>query len=137
MASIARQMALYRAKLARLGKPLPRVRPLIKEIYCAKDRRTALELARPYLGAKYRAYGRREFPVLPHALARRAPGPRAGQHAAHERRAPAGAAAGEGLTSHAFLGDQPYAVAQAPPISIARSLAVRRSVCRNGSTACS
>jgi hypothetical protein len=32
------------------------VRPLIKEIYCAKDRRTALELAGPYLGAKYRAY---------------------------------------------------------------------------------
>jgi alkanesulfonate monooxygenase SsuD/methylene tetrahydromethanopterin reductase-like flavin-dependent oxidoreductase (luciferase family) len=56
MASIARQMGLYREELARLGKPLPRVRPLIKEIYCAKDRRTALELAGPYLGAKYRAY---------------------------------------------------------------------------------
>jgi alkanesulfonate monooxygenase SsuD/methylene tetrahydromethanopterin reductase-like flavin-dependent oxidoreductase (luciferase family) len=56
MASITRQMGLYREELARLGKPLPRVRPLIKEIYCAKDRRTALELAGPYLGAKYRAY---------------------------------------------------------------------------------
>ena len=32
------------------------MRPLIKEIYCAKDRRTALQLAGPYLGAKYRAY---------------------------------------------------------------------------------
>jgi len=56
MASITRQMSLYRDELARLGKPLPRVRPLIKEIYCAKDRRTALELAGPHLGAKYRAY---------------------------------------------------------------------------------
>lgn len=56
MTSITRQMGLYREELARLGKPLPRVRPLIKEIYCAKDRRTALELAGPYLGAKYRAY---------------------------------------------------------------------------------
>jgi alkanesulfonate monooxygenase SsuD/methylene tetrahydromethanopterin reductase-like flavin-dependent oxidoreductase (luciferase family) len=56
MASITRQMGLYREELARLGKPLPRVRPLIKEIYCAKDRRTALEMAGPYLDAKYRAY---------------------------------------------------------------------------------
>ena len=56
MASITRQMGLYRAELARLGKPLPRVRPLIKEIYCATDRRTALELAGPYLGAMYRDY---------------------------------------------------------------------------------
>src|SRR2546428_1676255 len=55
MASITRQMGLYREELARLGKPLPRVRPLIKEIYCAKDRRTALELAGPHLGAQYRA----------------------------------------------------------------------------------
>jgi hypothetical protein len=36
-----------------------------------------------------------------------------------------------------FLGDQPYALAQAPPISIARSLPLRRSVWRKGSTACS
>jgi alkanesulfonate monooxygenase SsuD/methylene tetrahydromethanopterin reductase-like flavin-dependent oxidoreductase (luciferase family) len=56
MASITRQMGLYREELTRLGKPLPRVRPLIKETYCAKDRRTALELAGPFLGAKYRAY---------------------------------------------------------------------------------
>src|SRR5512145_2426187 len=41
--------------------------------------------------------GRRELPLLPHALARHAAGLRAGQHAAHERRAAAGAAAGEGL----------------------------------------
>src|SRR5206468_11007156 len=38
---------------------------------------------------------------------------------------------------HAFFGDQRYALAQAPPISIARSLSLRRPVGRNGSTACS
>src|SRR5262245_4115013 len=42
--------------------------------------------------------GRRELSLLPHALARHAAGPRAGEHAAHERRAAARAAAGEGLT---------------------------------------
>src|SRR6185436_14486785 len=51
-----------------------------------------LRTAPPVLGS-----GRRELPLLPHALARHAAGPRAGQHAAHERRAAAGAAAGEGL----------------------------------------
>lgn len=36
-----------------------------------------------------------------------------------------------------FVGDHPYAFAQAPPISIARSASLSRSVKRNGSTACS
>jgi alkanesulfonate monooxygenase SsuD/methylene tetrahydromethanopterin reductase-like flavin-dependent oxidoreductase (luciferase family) len=56
MATITRQMALYRAELARLGKPFPRVVPLIKEIFCARDTRAAMEMAGPYLAAKYRAY---------------------------------------------------------------------------------
>lgn len=56
MTTIVRQMEIYRAERARLGKPLPRVVPLIKEIFCARDRRTALELAGPYLGQKYRTY---------------------------------------------------------------------------------
>lgn len=56
MATITRQMALYRAELARLGKPFPRVVPLIKEIFCARDTRTAMDMAGPYLAAKYRAY---------------------------------------------------------------------------------
>src|SRR6185312_2202681 len=38
---------------------------------------------------------------------------------------------------YAAVGDQPYALAVAPPISIARSPALSRSVMRNGSTACS
>jgi alkanesulfonate monooxygenase SsuD/methylene tetrahydromethanopterin reductase-like flavin-dependent oxidoreductase (luciferase family) len=56
MATITRQMAVYRAELGRLGKPFPRVLPLIKEIYCAKDTATALEMAGPYLANKYRTY---------------------------------------------------------------------------------
>src|SRR6516225_9607169 len=51
-----------------------------------------LRAAPPVLGSS-----RRELSLLPHTLARHAAGPRAGQHAAHERRATAGAAAGEGL----------------------------------------
>ena len=38
---------------------------------------------------------------------------------------------------YVFFGDQPYAFAQAPPISMARSASLRRSVLRKGSTACS
>jgi alkanesulfonate monooxygenase SsuD/methylene tetrahydromethanopterin reductase-like flavin-dependent oxidoreductase (luciferase family) len=56
VAEIKRQMALYRQELARVGKPAPRVVPMIKEIYCAKDTRTAVEMAGPYLAAKYKAY---------------------------------------------------------------------------------
>lgn len=56
MATIMRQMPLYRAELVRVGKPFPRVLPFFKEIFCAKDRRTALELAGPYLASKYKTY---------------------------------------------------------------------------------
>jgi alkanesulfonate monooxygenase SsuD/methylene tetrahydromethanopterin reductase-like flavin-dependent oxidoreductase (luciferase family) len=56
VAEIKRQMALYRQELARVGKPAPRVVPMIKEIYCAKDTKTAVEMAGPYLAAKYKAY---------------------------------------------------------------------------------
>ena len=56
MAEITRQMKLYRDELARVGKPSPSVTPLIKEIYCAKDTRTAVAMAGPYLAAKYKAY---------------------------------------------------------------------------------
>ena len=55
-ATIARQMPLYREELARAGKPFPRVLPVIREIFCARDARTAIAVAGPYLGAKYRTY---------------------------------------------------------------------------------
>src|SRR5437667_9003440 len=56
MTTITRQMELYRAELTRVGKPFPRVLPMIKEIFCAKDTRTALEMAGPSLANKYRTY---------------------------------------------------------------------------------
>jgi alkanesulfonate monooxygenase SsuD/methylene tetrahydromethanopterin reductase-like flavin-dependent oxidoreductase (luciferase family) len=56
MADITRQMCLYRAELTRLGKPFPAVLPYLREIYCAKDKRTALQMAGPYLAEKYRTY---------------------------------------------------------------------------------
>jgi alkanesulfonate monooxygenase SsuD/methylene tetrahydromethanopterin reductase-like flavin-dependent oxidoreductase (luciferase family) len=55
-ATITRQMVIYRAALAEAGKPFPAVLPFFKEIFCARDTRTALELAGPYLDAKYRVY---------------------------------------------------------------------------------
>jgi alkanesulfonate monooxygenase SsuD/methylene tetrahydromethanopterin reductase-like flavin-dependent oxidoreductase (luciferase family) len=55
-ATIKRQMTIYRAALAEAGKPFPAVLPFFKEIFCARDTRTALDLAGPYLDAKYRVY---------------------------------------------------------------------------------
>jgi alkanesulfonate monooxygenase SsuD/methylene tetrahydromethanopterin reductase-like flavin-dependent oxidoreductase (luciferase family) len=36
--TIGRQMAIYRAELDAAGKGAPRELPVIKEVYCAKDR---------------------------------------------------------------------------------------------------
>jgi alkanesulfonate monooxygenase SsuD/methylene tetrahydromethanopterin reductase-like flavin-dependent oxidoreductase (luciferase family) len=58
METIARQMAIYRTELDAVGKPFPRELPIVKEVYCAKDRATALEMAGPYLLAKYRDYAK-------------------------------------------------------------------------------
>lgn len=51
-------MAIYRAELAAASKGAPRELPLIKEVFCARDRATALEMAGPYLLAKYRDYAK-------------------------------------------------------------------------------
>jgi len=56
LATIERQMAIYRDELAAAGKPFPQELPIIKEIFCAKDRSTARAMAGPYLGEKYRVY---------------------------------------------------------------------------------
>src|SRR5690349_15425038 len=129
MASITRQMGLYREELARLGRPLPGVRPLIKEILregpadgpgtgraISRCEVPCVRIVGPGRGAARRGHVppavrgaparplragqpggmlrtappvlgscRRELPLLPHALARHAAGPRAGQHATHER----------------------------------------------------
>jgi alkanesulfonate monooxygenase SsuD/methylene tetrahydromethanopterin reductase-like flavin-dependent oxidoreductase (luciferase family) len=56
LATIRRQMALYRAALGRLRKPFPTELPMLREICVAGSRAAALELARPSLEQKYRAY---------------------------------------------------------------------------------
>jgi alkanesulfonate monooxygenase SsuD/methylene tetrahydromethanopterin reductase-like flavin-dependent oxidoreductase (luciferase family) len=54
--TIRRHLGVYRDALAAVGRPFPRELPAAKEIFCAKDRATALELAGPYLAGKYRDY---------------------------------------------------------------------------------
>src|SRR5262249_45849531 len=54
--TIGRQMGLYRAVLARLGKPFPAELPMMREICVAETHDTAIRLARPYLEKKYQAY---------------------------------------------------------------------------------
>lgn len=56
LATIERQMALYRAALGRLGKRFPTELPMMREICVAESRAAALALARPGLEQKYRAY---------------------------------------------------------------------------------
>ena len=56
--TIRRQMAIYREELDAQGKPFPREQPVIKEIFCATDRASAMELAGPYLLGKYRDYAK-------------------------------------------------------------------------------
>ncbi len=56
--SIRRMMGIYRDELKLVGKPFPKDLPVFKEVFCAKDRRTAIEMAAPYLGGKYRDYAK-------------------------------------------------------------------------------
>jgi alkanesulfonate monooxygenase SsuD/methylene tetrahydromethanopterin reductase-like flavin-dependent oxidoreductase (luciferase family) len=56
--TIRRQMLIYRDELETQGKEFPRELPIIKEIFCARDRATAAELAGPYLLGKYRDYAK-------------------------------------------------------------------------------
>ena len=56
LATIERQMGLYREALARVGKPFPAELPMMREICVADTRAAALALARPSLEKKYRAY---------------------------------------------------------------------------------
>lgn len=56
--TLRRQMTLYREERAKLGLAFPSELPIIKEVYCAKDRASALELAGPYLMGKYKDYAK-------------------------------------------------------------------------------
>ncbi|MCZ6473428.1 MAG: LLM class flavin-dependent oxidoreductase [SAR324 cluster bacterium] len=53
-----RQIAIYREELQKHGKPFPKELPIAKEVFCAKDRPTAIEMAGPYLLGKYKDYSK-------------------------------------------------------------------------------
>jgi alkanesulfonate monooxygenase SsuD/methylene tetrahydromethanopterin reductase-like flavin-dependent oxidoreductase (luciferase family) len=50
------QLELYRKTLQHAGRPFPAELPMIKELYVAPDRKTAIQECRPFLEAKYQAY---------------------------------------------------------------------------------
>ena len=56
--TVRRQLVLYRDELAKADKPFPSELPTIKEVFCAKNRAAALEMAGPYLFGKYQDYAK-------------------------------------------------------------------------------
>ncbi len=65
IASVERQMELYRRALDAAGKPFPAELPMRREVFVAKTREEAIRLCAPYLGAKYQAYNawRQDMPT--------------------------------------------------------------------------
>lgn len=57
-ATIRRQIELYRTSRESASSGPGDGLPVMREIFCAKDRPTALELAAPYLAEKYRTYAK-------------------------------------------------------------------------------
>jgi alkanesulfonate monooxygenase SsuD/methylene tetrahydromethanopterin reductase-like flavin-dependent oxidoreductase (luciferase family) len=64
IATVERQMQLYRRALDAAGKPFPTELPMRREVFVARTRADAIRLCAPYLGAKYAAYHawRQELP---------------------------------------------------------------------------
>ncbi len=56
LATLEKQMELYRRELDRAGKPFPPELPMVREVFVARSREEAVRLAKPLLEAKYRAY---------------------------------------------------------------------------------
>lgn len=56
LATIERQMEVYKRALDAAGKPLPQEFPIMREVFIAKTRAEAIRLARPSLEVKYAAY---------------------------------------------------------------------------------
>ena len=54
--TIKRQIELFRTERKAAGLRPPAELPAVKEIFCARDRATAIEIARPYLAKKYQEY---------------------------------------------------------------------------------
>ena len=53
---VAQQWAGYQAALEKAGQPTPDALPMMRELYVAPDRETALVESEPYLAPKYAAY---------------------------------------------------------------------------------
>jgi len=56
--TVAELLEVFKAERQKAGKPMPQEIPQIKEIFCAKDRKTAIAQAGPYLAAKYATYAK-------------------------------------------------------------------------------
>ena len=54
--TIRRHMGVYNDALRAANKPAPKELPIMKEIYCAKDKASAMQIAGPYLFGKYKDY---------------------------------------------------------------------------------
>jgi alkanesulfonate monooxygenase SsuD/methylene tetrahydromethanopterin reductase-like flavin-dependent oxidoreductase (luciferase family) len=53
---VARQWSAYKEALDSAGQPIPKVLPMMRELYIAEDRETAYVESEPYLVPKYQAY---------------------------------------------------------------------------------
>jgi alkanesulfonate monooxygenase SsuD/methylene tetrahydromethanopterin reductase-like flavin-dependent oxidoreductase (luciferase family) len=56
--TVAHQLSLYRAELSRIQRDFPGDLPMLREIFCARDRQAALGIAGPRLESKYGTYAR-------------------------------------------------------------------------------
>ncbi|HJU16444.1 MAG TPA: LLM class flavin-dependent oxidoreductase [Stellaceae bacterium] len=56
LATVARQMEVYKRALDKYEKPFPAELPMRREVFVAPTRDQAIRLARPYLEVKYRTY---------------------------------------------------------------------------------
>ena len=56
LATIERQMDLYKRSLEEFGRPFPTEVPMRREVFVARTRAEAIRLAQPYLEEKYKAY---------------------------------------------------------------------------------
>jgi alkanesulfonate monooxygenase SsuD/methylene tetrahydromethanopterin reductase-like flavin-dependent oxidoreductase (luciferase family) len=56
--TISRQLGLYRHEREEAGTGAGQGIPVMREIFCGSDRKTATELAAPYLSQKYRTYSK-------------------------------------------------------------------------------
>ena len=56
VATLARQIDLYRRALDAAGKPFPEELPMRREVFVARTRQEAIRRCAPYLGGKYKAY---------------------------------------------------------------------------------